>query len=524
MNTDTPNAFYRLSPIQWLLFAVLLAAVVVAFSGTFEYLYVNWQREEYSHGFLVPLISLYLCWQQRGKLRALPFTGSWAGVLLTAAGLGLYFLGTLAAITTIDAYALVVVIAGVLLTVMGWQAFRWVAGPAALLLLMNPIPAFLFNNLSSALQLLSSQIGVAVIRLFGISVFLEGNVIDLGSYKLQVVEACSGLRYLFPLLTLGVIVACMVHCRLWIRLLLVLSTMPITVLMNSFRIGMIGVLVDRFGIAQAEGFLHDFEGWVIFMACFALLIGELWLLLRLSGDRRGLRDIIAIEQVLPVPAGAPVMPRALRLPVWAVTALLLAGLIPALTLPQRVEIKPQRHDFSSFPLTLGDWQARRSRIENVYLDVLKLDDYILADYVKPGAASVNFYVAYYASQRTGASAHSPAACLPGSGWRMSDFALYNVPGVQSAAAPLRVNRVIIQQGEGRQLVYYWFQERGRIVTNEYLVKWYLLWDGITMNRSDGALIRFVTPIGKSEEPAAADARLAEVIAQATHALHDYLPD
>ena len=289
MNTATPHAFYRSSLPHWLLFGVLLAVVVVAFSGTFEYLYVNWQREEYSHGFLVPLISLYLCWQQRGKLRELPFTGSWTGVLLTAAGLGLYFLGTLAAITTIDAYALVIVIAGVLLTVMGWQAFRWVAGPVALLLLMNPIPAFLFNNLSSALQLLSSQIGVAVIRLFGISVFLEGNVIDLGNYKLQVVEACSGLRYLFPLLTLGVIVACMVNCRLWIRLLLVLSTMPITVLMNSFRIGMIGVLVDRFGIAQAEGFLHDFEGWVIFMACFALLIGELWLLLRLSGDRRGIR-------------------------------------------------------------------------------------------------------------------------------------------------------------------------------------------------------------------------------------------
>lgn len=524
MTTPTPQAFYRTSPQQWLLFALLLAAVVVAFSGTFEYLYVNWQREEYSHGFLVPLISLYLGYQQRGKLRELPFKGSWAGVALTLAGLGLYFVGTLAAITTIDAYALVVVIAGLLLTVMGWQAFRWVAGPVALLLLMNPIPAFLFNNLSSALQLLSSQIGVAVIRLFGISVFLEGNVIDLGSYKLQVVEACSGLRYLFPLLTLGVIVACMVNCRLWIRLLLVLSTMPITVLMNSFRIGMIGVLVDRFGIAQAEGFLHDFEGWVIFMACFALLLGELWLLLRLSGDRRGIRDIIAIEQVLPVPADVVVMPRSLTIPAYVAAALLLAALVPAFTLPQRAEIQPQRRDFTSFPLTLGDWQARRTRIENIYLDVLKLDDYILADYVKPGSPSVNFYVAYYASQRTGASAHSPAACLPGSGWRMSDFALYTVPGVQSKSGPLRVNRVIIQQGEGRQLVYYWFQQRHRTVTNEYLVKWYLLWDGITMNRSDGALIRFVTPIGKSEELPAADARMAEVIAQATHALQDYLPE
>jgi EpsI family protein len=107
---------------------------------------------------------------------------------------------------------------------------------------------------------------------------------------------------------------------------------------------------------------------------------------------------------------------------------------------------------------------------------------------------------------------------------MSDFALYTVPGVQSKSGPLRVNRVIIQQGEGRQLVYYWFHERHRIITNEYLVKWYLMWDGITLNRSDGALIRFVTPIGKNEEPAVADARMAEVLAQATHALQDYLPE
>ncbi len=182
-------------------------------------------------------------------------------------GLAIYFLGTLAAITAINAYAMVVVIAGFMLALLGWNAFRLLSGPVALLFLMNPLPAFLYNNLSAKLQLISSELGVSVIRAFGISVFLQGNVIDLGSYKLQVVEACSGLNYLFPLLTLGFMMACFLKVHAWIRWLIVLSTVPITILMNSFRIGVIGVLVDAYGTEQAEGFLHFFEGWIIFMAC-----------------------------------------------------------------------------------------------------------------------------------------------------------------------------------------------------------------------------------------------------------------
>ena len=141
-----------------------------------------------------------------------------------------------------------------------------------------PLPKFLYNNLSSQLQLISSEIGVWFIRLFDISVYLEGNVIDLGNYKLQVVEACSGLRYLFPLMTLGFIAAYFFKGAFWKRAIIFLSSIPITVLMNSLRIGMIGVTVEYWGVAAAEGLLHDFEGWVVFMACTAVLVLEMWVL------------------------------------------------------------------------------------------------------------------------------------------------------------------------------------------------------------------------------------------------------
>jgi exosortase D (VPLPA-CTERM-specific) len=514
--------------------AIAAAAIVLVFQGTFGHLYDQWQREEYSHGFLVPLVSAYLLWRRREQFAQLTWHTSWAGVALALLGLAIYFLGSLASITTLDGYALVIVIAGCVLGVVGREAFKVALVPIALLLLMNPVPAFFYNNLSLHLQLLSSQIGVAFMRFFGISVFLEGNVIDLGTYKLQVADACSGLRYLFPLMTLGVIVAYLFKGRTWTRWCLFLSTIPITVLMNSLRIGIIGILVDKFGIAQAEGFLHWFEGWVIFIACFLVLLGEAWALLRLSGDRRSLRDVLTLDS-LPLRAPAPaVQPRELGKPAVVVLIVLLAAVLPARALPQRSELRPARADFAEFPLRVGDWRGHREAIQPVYLDTLKLDDYVLADFVHDGvdgagsavasAAPVNLYVAYYASQRTGQSAHSPRSCLPGGGWDILDFGQHEIPGMGSDRVPLRVNRAIVQYGGDRQLVYYWFQERGRTITSEYLVKWYLVEDALLRNRTDGALVRLITPLRANEPAAAGDARLAQFTASVLPTLRDYLPN
>jgi exosortase D (VPLPA-CTERM-specific) len=526
---------YRYNRTQLAAAAAAGIAFLLLFQNTLAYLYDVWHREEYSHGFLVPLISAFLLWQRREQFRRVEFRSSWVGVLLAAAGVAIYFLGAVASITTVDTYALVIVLMGATLAVMGWHAFRIALVPLALLFLMNPIPNFFYYNLSSQLQLISSQLGVAFMRLCGVSVFLEGNVIDLGTYKLQVAEACSGLRYLFPLMTLGVIVAYLFKGRAWMRWLLFLSTVPITIFMNGLRIGIIGVLVDRFGIAQAEGFVHQVEGWVVFMACLAVLFAEAWLLLRLSGDRRSFREALALE--VPLTAAAGVRSRRLGVPAIVVLALLLMAVLPARALPKRIEERPPRSDFAAFPLQMGDWHGRRQHLESLYVDTLKMDDYLLADFLGSEAgedgsagtsaaagAPINLYVAYYASQRTGQSAHSPRSCLPGGGWRIVEFAPHKVASVPRAAEALQVNRVIVQQGADRQLVYYWFQERGRDITSEYLVKWYLLKDAIVRNRTDGALVRLVTPLAAGEPAAAGDARLAQFANSVLPALHNYLPN
>jgi EpsI family protein len=163
-------------------------------------------------------------------------------------------------------------------------------------------------------------------------------------------------------------------------------------------------------------------------------------------------------------------------------------------------------------------------LEGIYLDQLKLDDYLLADYVNDDGNSINLYMSYYHSQRKGDAVHSPRACLPGGGWQLREFNQQNLPNVQINGQPLRVNRTLIEFGNQRELVYYWFEQRGRIVTNEFAVKWYLFWDAVTRHRTDGALVRIITALPPGGNEAAADGRLAAFAALIAPDLARYIPN
>src|SRR3989344_5496881 len=300
---ERDNRIWVIPLSLWVLLAVVMALIGFAFADTIGDMVHRWNtREEYGYGYLIPVITLFLIWQRKNDIAQVEFHPTWWGVLVVIIGGALFFLGAVATTHTLSQYALVITLMGIALGVMGWRGFRIVVMPLVLLFLMVPLPPFLYNNLSTKLQLISSELGVTVIRLFGISVYLEGNVIDLGSYKLQVVEACNGLRYLFPLVSLAFVMAYLYQVELWKRVVVFLTSIPITVLMNSFRIGVIGVLVEYGGPAQAEGFLHDFEGWAIFMACLGILLLEMIVLARIGPVKRSLKEVFGIEIPAPLPA------------------------------------------------------------------------------------------------------------------------------------------------------------------------------------------------------------------------------
>jgi exosortase D (VPLPA-CTERM-specific) len=495
--TNNNPVVWRFPLSFWVSVVVICAITGFVFYDGLEWMVMFWARkEEYSHGFMIPAITLFLIWQKKDRLEKIPFDGSWTGFAVVLAGIAIFLLGELSTLYIIIQYSFIVVLIGVVLSAVGWRVMREIWIPLLFLIFMIPLPPFLYQELSAQLQLISSELGVAFIRLFGISVYLEGNVIDLGSYKLQVVEACSGLRYLFPLASLAFISAYFFKTSFWKRCVVFLSSIPITIFMNSFRIGAIGVLVEYWGIAAAEGFLHDFEGWVIFMSCTAILVGEMWLLAKFGEGGRPLREIFGLDFPEPTPKDAVVRHRPMPRSFISAAVALAATAVFASFLEERVEMPPDRKTFADFPVKITEWQGKRGQLESMYIDALKFDDYLLADFVNNEGRMVNLYVAYYASQRKGESAHSPRTCIPGGGWQIKELSQVPIEGLNWKGEPFIVNRVVIRKGEYTQLVYYWFQQRGRDLTNEYLVKWYLFWDALTRNRTDGALVRltmFIQP-------------------------------
>jgi exosortase D (VPLPA-CTERM-specific) len=519
------------SPVwRWSWGIVLLTVAVglislLPFWDGLQLMWSGWiDAPEYSYCLMLPFVAGFLVWQQKDRLERLPFRGSAAGVLLVLLGGVLLLIGQLGTVYTIVQYAYLITLYGLILSFLGWAAYRLIAVPLLILLLMIPLPQFAFANLSTKLQLVSSQIGVEFMRLLDVSVYVEGNVIDLGGYKLQVAEACSGLRYLFPLITLGFLMAYFYKGALWKRVVLMLSAIPVTVLMNSLRIGIIGITVERWGIAMAEGFLHEFQGWMIFMCSMALMLGEIAMLNRIGRERGGWRELFGVELPGPTPAGAAIQRRNIPPSFVVASALVLLFIVFGVLLPRPAELIPSRQSFTEFPMRFGDWHGRRESLEAIYSDALQLDDYVLADYVGPDGSAVNLYIPYYNSQRKGEAVHSPRSCLPGGGWQMRDFDQRSLIGVLVDGRPLRVNRVLIELGSQRELVYYWFQQRGRIVDNEFAVKAWIFWDALTRHRTDGAMVRVITALPVSGSETDADLRVTSFIEKMAPALAHYVPN
>jgi exosortase D (VPLPA-CTERM-specific) len=359
--------------------------------------------------------------------------------------------------------------------------------------------------------------------------YREGNVIDLGPIQLQVVEACSGIRYLFPLMALTLLCAYLYRESLWKRVLLVLSSIPISILLNGFRIGAIGVLVETYGGSAAEGFGHFFEGWVFFVASLGLLCAEMWVLARVGSNatRRPFAQLIG-----PPAAGFSAPPLAVHrsaalvspAPILAGGVLLILAAVVAPSVAPHDFPPPARQSFLDFPSQLGAWQGVSSAMERQYLDALQLDDYVLADYSAAEKIPVNVYVAYYQSPKKGLSSHSPRQCIPGGGWEITSFETVRLDHTSGIAPFLDVNRVAIQKGGQKQIVYYWFKQRDRWITSEYLVKFFLFWDSLTRHRADGALVRLVSSVYAGETEAIADGRLQKMAGLVTPLLGHYVPD
>ena len=526
LNGDVSGGYVWRFSVGPVLIAIAVGALSLwLFWDGLEVMGSGWLNSpEYSYCLLIPPIAAFLIWQRKDSLEHLAFVGSWWGVAVVLLGGGLLVLGQFATIYTLVQYAYLVTLYGLVLSFTGARAFRLIAVPMLILAFMIPLPNFAFATLSLKLQLWSSALGVWFMRLFDISVFIQGNVIDLGGFQLQVAEACDGLRYLFPMMTLAFLIAYFYKGAWWKRGVLFLSSVPITVVMNSWRIGTIGLMVEHWGIEMAEGFLHEFQGWMVFMLSAALLVGEMMLLNRIGYETGEWREVFGVEFPAATPAGYISRSRPLPSTFIAAACVLLVFVIVALVMPRPAESVPLRSSFSEFPMHLGEMNGHVQPLDPIYLKQLKLDDYLLADFTDDTNAPVNLYMAYYNSQRKGDAVHSPRSCLPGGGMQISDLDQRTLKQATIGGRPLQVNRAMIVLDSQRELVYYWFQQRGRVITNEFAVKWYLFWDALMRHRTDGALVRLVVNLPNGASETAADRRLTDFAARIAPVLSQYVPD
>ncbi len=206
--------------------------------------------------------------------------------MVVVASLGLLAVGTLGAELFLTRISLIGALAGTILFLWGTEVLRVLAFPLALLLLMVPIPAIIFNQMAFPLQLLASKFGTAVMQAAAVPVLREGNVISLANTTLEVAEACSGIRSLISLLTLGIVYGYFTDQRTWVRVAIAASTIPIAIVANGIRVAGTGVLAHYYGREAADGFFHSFSGWLVFVVAFAMMFAMTRALLRIAPSVR----------------------------------------------------------------------------------------------------------------------------------------------------------------------------------------------------------------------------------------------
>lgn len=266
---------------------VLAGAIVVVLIGLYAPVFPIWLEDiwsdpNYSHVYIVPIISGFVIWQRRRQLAALPIQGSWRGVPIILAGVTALMVGDIGAETFLMRSSLIVILAGLVLFHFGWAMLRALAFPLGFFLFMVPMPAIFFYGMTGRLQNLAAESGAWALDLLGMPVLLDGNVIQLSRLTLGVTEACSGIRSLITMVALGVAWAHLMLPRFWMQAVFVISVLPITIVANAGRIVVTGLVARSFGVEYAEGFFHFFSGWLVFIVALLCLLAVDRVLRRVS--------------------------------------------------------------------------------------------------------------------------------------------------------------------------------------------------------------------------------------------------
>ena len=521
LSAPSPSALR--TPEQRRLRIAAIALTVVTFAVLFAQPIANlvqtwWTSPDSGHGLLLVPIAVVLAFRSGVRPEA---RGQIAlGIAVIVAAVVLRYVAAVAAEAFFARTSVALAAAGLVIYVWGFrQLLAWWL-PVTLIALALPLPEIVLSSLALPLQTRASQIGAAMLEWRQVPVVLTGNVLRIPGHDLFVTEACSGLRSLAALLSLGVLLGGLM-AKHWItRVAIVFIAIPIAVLLNGVRVFLTGFLVLFVSPSAAEGFSHMTEGWLMFAVAFGLLALVTWAAVSIEKRVLGRRSAVGGQSAASPTRNVPHLTFG-RVRLLLPATVMAIGIILTISTTRQTPVELDV-PLKTLPLNLAGFYGTDRPVTEEEQRVAGMSDYVFRIFARDTTALFSVYVGYYESQVTGRTIHSPRNCLPGAGWQQVESGRKSLT---LDGQTVTVNRYLLANGPSQAVVYYWYQGRGRVAWSEYRVKWDLLRDAAKHGRTEEALVRIMVPL--TEATAGSAAELADRVKRAddvaTRVAHELLP-
>lgn len=506
------NTKAHIRPLSLIPIAFIMVGFLLSLWPALLKLGIRWNSDDNSYCYLILPIFFYLCWEVKGRFRFGEFSWNRWGVIPIIFSILVMLVGELGSIETLVYAGIWGCIAGVIFVLYGVRVEHlWFQ--LLILLFIVPLAPFVNRMLTFNLKLAASNLATIMLRLSGVSVLQEGNIIDIGVTQLQLVDACSGLRYFIPLVLMALLFGYFYGQRYWQKIVLLLVVLPLSVVVNGLRIFATGMLYISGYPEMAEDFFHDFSGWLVFMSAAGILFGTSLLLRRIGSKEK--------KRPFNDPGGTPTSFKR-QAAITVAICLFFAGSGWALQKLPSARNLPARSTFDSFPMQIGQWSAKRNYLSDEIIGELWADDYVSATYQRPGSLnSIQLLIPFYTYQGTRHTAHAPQSCMLGSGWSL----IGSKEGLVDLGNGDQISMSMSLWQKGNYQVYgaYFFLMRGRVIISPWANKLYLMMDAVTKRRTDGALVRMEMAVAPGQSVEEVQTIIEEFLAELWPILPAYVP-
>lgn len=481
----------RSTGFPWATLVLATALGAVAFAPGARDMVGRWLAagSYYGHGPLVPVVSAWLLWHERERLRGIARGSSGAGLVLVAGAVLVLVASLIEDVHFTQNFALLGTIAGTALVLLGAPLVRAAWFPIAYLAFMVPLPELAIAHIAFALKLLAARLSVGAIELAGIPVVLDGSVIHLATTSVTVEEVCSGLKTLIALLAVAAIFAFFERSRARAALVVVLAA-PIAIFANVVRILILCALAAAGSPAAEEGPLHEATGLAVYAVAIACLLALRRVPLGAHADAG--EGVAPAAGTAPPAAAAPALPAApSRARSIALLALLGAGAAAAVAFGFETTAREKTARTRAIPLVAGGWTgADLPLAPRVYL-LLETEDVLVRRFTsREHALPVDLYVVHAADSRK--VAHPPEICFSGGGYLQRERAMAELPG--PGGQPIPAIRMVLDDERHRLLVYYWYRLDGKDTADYVSHQLATLWRRLRRERHEASMVRLSTPV------------------------------